>query len=297
MIIRPYRRENPQSQSAPPPRVGANDHLPAILVFPKTPMSQNTLKMTKGLLLDLDGVLYVEDEPIDGAVAAVTELRKRGVPMRFCTNTTVKSNRSMLEKLHRIGVPMKPEEFFGAIRAAVAFLRSEGSPSCCFLVTEDPMEDFSEFKQDDQSPDYVVIGDLGKQWHQAMLQRVFELVMDGAEMVALHKGRYWQTETGLHIDIGAIVAGLEYATGKEATVIGKPSRSFFELAVSDMGLRLDEVAMVGDDINSDVGGAQRAGMTGILVRTGKYRPHLVEQSDVQPDFTIDSIADLPDLLS
>lgn len=259
-------------------------------------MARDKLNKTKGLLLDLDGVLYVEDKPIDGAVAAVAELRERGVPMRFCTNTTVKSNRSMLDKLDRIGMPMKPEEFFGAIRAAVAFLRSKDNPRCHFLVTEDPMEDFSEFEQDDQSPDYVVIGDLGKKWDHAMLQRVFEMIMGGAEMVALHKGRYWQMEEGLRVDIGAIVAGLEYATGMTARIIGKPAKSFFELAVNDMGLQPGEVAMVGDDVNSDIGGAQRAGMIGVLVRTGKYRPHLVEQSGVDPDFTIDSIADLPGLL-
>lgn len=260
-------------------------------------MTGDKLSGAKGLLLDLDGVLYVEDEPIEGAIEAVEELRRSGIPMRFCTNTTVRSVRSLVEKLHRIGLPIEGDEVFSAVRAATACLRSKGNPRCYLLVTDDPMEDFAEFEQDDQSPDYVVIGDLGKKWDHVMLQRVFEMVMGGAEMVALHKGRYWQTGEGLHVDIGAIVAGLEYATGKTATVIGKPSRSFFELAVKDMGLQLSETAMVGDDVNSDVGGAQRAGMTGVLVRTGKYRPHLAEQSDVRPDLIIDSIAALPGLLT
>jgi HAD superfamily hydrolase (TIGR01458 family) len=260
-------------------------------------MVHDKLNNTKGLLLDLDGVLYVEDKPIEGAIEAVKELRERGVPMRFCTNTTVRSVRSLVEKLHRIGLPIEGDEVFSAVRAATAYLRSKGNPMCYLLVTDDPMEDFAEFEQDDQSPDYVVIGDLGKKWDHVMLQRIFEMIMGGAKMIALHKGRYWQTSEGLHIDIGAIVAGLEYATGAEAITIGKPSRSFFDLAVKDMGLQLNEAAMVGDDIDSDVGGAQRAGMTGVLVRTGKYRPHLAEESAVEPDLVIDSIADLPGLLT
>ena len=94
------------------------------------------------------------------------------------------------------------------------------------------------------------------------------------------------------MDIGAFVAGLEYVTQKEAIVIGKPSKDFFDLAVEDMGLPVGEVVMVGDDINSDVGGAQQAGLKGVLVKTGKYREQLVRHADVPPDLVIESVAKL-----
>ena len=122
------------------------------------------------------------------------------------------------------------------------------------------------------------------------------MVRGGAEIVALHKGRYWQTEHGLQVDIGVFVAGLEYATGKPATVIGKPSATFFRMGLKDLGVDPESVVMVGDDIEADVGGAQRAGVRGVLVRTGKYRPDDLERSDLAPDAVITSIADLVDCL-
>ena len=125
---------------------------------------------------------------------------------------------------------------------------------------------------------------------------LFEQLIAGATLVALHKGRYYQGTDGLILDIGGFVSALEYAASVEAVVIGKPSPRFFQLAVSDMGLEPDEVVMIGDDIESDVGGAQRAGLRGVLVKTGKYREHLVRKSSVVPDQVIDSIADIPRVL-
>jgi HAD superfamily hydrolase (TIGR01458 family) len=249
-----------------------------------------------GFLFDLDGVLYVGDKPIEGAAETITWLRERHIPTRFCTNTTVLSDASLLKKLNNLGLPVVSEELFGAIRAALSFLRKHGTPRCHLLLTDDPRQDFEEFPQTEDDPQFVVIGDVCKSWDYDLMQKTFLMVMNGAEMLALHKGRYWQTETGLRMDIGAFVAGLEYVTGKAATVIGKPSRSFFELALDDMGLPAEQVAMVGDDINSDIGGAQDAGMKSILVKTGKYREDLVAASSITPELVIDSVGDLPSLI-
>ncbi len=244
------------------------------------------------MLFDIDGVLYVGQRPIEGAADTISYLKARGIPCRFTTNTTVLSNDSLYRKLVSLGLPIEKDEVFGSIRAAISYLRRYDRPRCHFLLTDDPKQDFAEFPQSKDNPDFVVIGDLCKSWSYDVLHETFLMVMNGARMVALHKGRYWQTESGLQMDIGAFVAGLEYVTGKSATIIGKPSRSFFELALADMGLPPEKVAMVGDDINSDIGGAQQAGMTGILVKTGKYRPDIFAKSEIKPDLVIGSVADL-----
>jgi len=255
-------------------------------------VASSVLDNIAGFLFDLDGVMYVGGRPIDGAAETIRHLRKHQIPIRFCTNTTVLSNASLQKKLNGLGLPIEKGEVFGAIRAAVSFLRRYENPTCHVLLTDDPRQDFDEFPQTADRPQFVVIGDVGKAWSYDLMHEVFSMVMNGAEMIALHKGRYWQTESGLRMDIGAFVAGLEYVTGKTATIIGKPSRSFFELALADMGLPAERVAMVGDDINSDIGGAQAAGMKGILVKTGKYREDLVAESEVVPDLVIDSVAGL-----
>jgi len=259
-------------------------------------VSDFDIKSIKGFLFDLDGVCYIGRNPIPGAADAVLSLKQDRIPVRFCTNTTVLSNESFQKKLNGLGLPIEPGEIFGAISAAQAYLRALGSPRCYILLTDDPKQDFVEFPQDDRNPEIVLVGDVCKAWSYDLMHRVFLQIMNGARLVALHKGRYWQTEEGLRMDIGAFVAGLEYVTGRTATIIGKPSAEFFRLAIADMGLRPEEVAMVGDDINSDIGGAQATGMRGILVRTGKYRPELVERSSITPDLIIDSVVDLPGLL-
>ena len=264
---------------------------------PRFSVKSNPLSDVSGLLFDLDGVCYVGDNVIKGASEAINRIKATGLSCRFTTNTTTKSLLALFRKLVELGLPIAEHEVFGVIRAAQTYLRSMGNPSCFLLLSEDPIKDFAEFPIDETHPDVVVIGDVGKRWGYDLMNRVFRMVIDGAEMVALHKGRYWQMEDGLRMDIGAFVAGLEYVSGKTATVIGKPSASFFELALNDMSLEPGEVAMIGDDIVNDIGGAQRVGMKSVLVRTGKYRPDLVRDAGITPDLTVDSIADIPLLLA
>lgn len=250
------------------------------------------LSNIKGYLFDLDGTVYIEKDPIPGAIDALNRLRERGLPLRMTTNTTTKSRATLYKKMVELGLPLHEEEIYPVIRAAQDYLRGLGSPRCQFLLTDDPLQDFAEFPTDDVNPEIILIGDVGKYWDYKLVQKIFNMVMNGAEMVALHKGRYWQTETGLQVDTGCFIAGLEFVTSKIATVIGKPSKSFFQLVLDDIGLQPHEVVMVGDDIINDVKGAQDAGIPGILVRTGKYREDLVARSGVTPDLTIDSVADL-----
>ena len=142
-----------------------------------------------------------------------------------------------------------------------------------------------------------MVGDIGNAWTYALLNEVFDNLMNSARLIAVHKNRFWQTEHGLQLDIGAFIHGLEYASGSEAMIIGKPSPAFFQVALDDMGLSKDEVLMIGDDIDSDVGGAQEAGLKAVLVRTGKYRQAYAEALAIKPDYLIDSISNLPALLA
>jgi HAD superfamily hydrolase (TIGR01458 family) len=140
----------------------------------------------------------------------------------------------------------------------------------------------------------VVVGDLGASWDFATLNRAFRLLMGDRErpLVALGMTRYWRADDGLRLDTGPFVRALEYATGRTAVVLGKPDRAFYGVAVHDLGLEPGQVAMVGDDVRADVEGAQRAGLAGVLVRTGKFSPEDL-RGEVSPDAVIDSIADLP----
>lgn len=256
-----------------------------------------------GLLVDLDGVVYVGDEPVAGAVEALARLRSRRLALRFVTNTSTKPAGTVENKLRRLGVTVGPGEVISAVQAACSTLRRLGCHAPYLVVDARIVEEFTELAPVGaypaapmEAPDWVVIGDIGAEWDYRLMNRLFALISGGARLLALHKGKSWQTAEGLQIDIGAFVAGLEYATGVTAVVTGKPSVDFFRAALDDMGISAADAAMVGDDIDSDIAGAQRAGIRGVLVRTGKYRVDHAARSPVKPWRTLDSIAQLEELV-
>lgn len=250
----------------------------------------------EGILFDLDGVLYVGQQPVAGAREALQEIRELGLKRRFITNTSTLSRHSLQRKLTGLGFDIAPEEIISAPQAAIFYLRQFIEPVCHLLLADDVKRDFQEFQQSDSHADFIVIGDIGDAWSYPLMNRAFRMLIDGSKLLAIHKNRFWQTEQGLQMDIGGFVAALEYASGKQAILIGKPARDFFAMAINDIALPPQRVAIIGDDIYSDIGGGQAAGMTGILVKTGKYREQYVRASKIKPDFCLASLADLPPLL-
>lgn len=256
-----------------------------------------TLSSIKGILFDLDGVLYVGSNAIQGAVDAVEKVRASGKLCRFVTNTSTLSLTSLQQKIIALGFSISANEIISAPQATLLYLKHQLDPVCRFILADNVKNDFKNFRQSATTADYIVIGDIGDTWTYQLLNEVFNSLMQGAKLIAIHKNRFWQTEHGLQMDIGGFIDALEYASGVKAMIIGKPSPDFFQIALDDIGLNPAEVAIVGDDIDVDIGGGQQAGLKGILVRTGKYRQHYAEASAVKPDLIVDSIADLPRLLA
>lgn len=246
----------------------------------------------KAILFDLDGVLYTGSSPIAGAVDTIKAIRASGIPCRFVTNTSTLSLASLHKKINALGFDIPESEIISAPQAALMYLNKQQNRACRLLLADDVKQDFSELPQSDTNPDYIVIGDIGHAWTYTLINEVFSMLIKGAKLITVHKNKFWQTEQGLQMDIGGFVTALEYASNTHAMVIGKPSPDFFQIAVDDIGLKPSEIMMVGDDIDVDVGGAQQAGLVGVLVKTGKYRQPYAEASAIKPDLTIDSIADL-----
>jgi HAD superfamily hydrolase (TIGR01458 family) len=256
----------------------------------------NTLSSIKGMLFDLDGVLYIDSKAIEGAIVAVEKIRASGILCRFITNTSTLSLASLQQKINALGFSISANEIISAPQATVLYLNRQHKPNCLLLLAEDVKKDFKDFNQLDIAPDYIVVGDIGNLWSYSLLNQAFNHLMNGAKLIAIHKNRYWQTEHGLQMDIGGFVDALEYASGVKAMIIGKPSPDFFQIALDDMRLKSSEVAIIGDDIDADIGGGQLVGLKGLLVKTGKYRQNYVAASAVKPDLIISSIKDLPELL-
>ena len=148
-----------------------------------------------------------------------------------------------------------------------------------------------EFQIDDGHPAAVVVEDLGVDWTFESLNQAFRHVLTGSALVAVQKNRYWRGPDGLTMDAGPFVAALEYASGKHAVTVGKPSPAFFAAAARSLDMPVSQMVMVGDDVTTDVRGAVAAGLRGVLVRTGKFRVEDLELA--RSDVVIDSVADLP----
>ena len=251
----------------------------------------------RAVLLDLDGVLYVEDEPVPGAAAAVERMRAAGLRLRFVTNTTSHSRAATLKKLSTLGFEVGAVELITPARLALQHCRERGHRRVALLMDDEVKAEFSELEESEHQPDAVIVGDLGERFGYDVLNRAFRHLLAGAELVALQKNRYWLREDGLCLDVGPFVAALEYAAACEAHVVGKPAVAFFGHVLEGAGAAPDQAVMVGDDIESDIGGALGAGLAAIMVRTGKYRSDAVLASGIQPTATVDSIADVPDLLT
>jgi len=258
-------------------------------------MSRKKESGIHAVLFDLDGVLYVGDRIIPGAVEAVRHIRELNLPLAGLTNTTTQPRQAIANKLAAFGIPIIESDIYTP--AALA-RQAIGSNSVKLYVRESLLEDFQGIQVTGDHPDFIVMGDLGGEGYRPdLLHEIFNAVMDGATVLALHKNRFWQKPGGLQLDIGPFVAAIEYATGKDAVVLGKPSRDFFQGVCNALNIKPQETLMIGDDIESDIGGAQDAGLKTALVQTGKYRADFVKSTGIKADLVIPSIIDLPDALS
>jgi HAD superfamily hydrolase (TIGR01458 family) len=250
-------------------------------------------------LIDLDGVIYTGTTPIPGGAETLTLLDQLGYRVVFLSNSTQRSRDSIRAKLQSMGITVDHSSIFTPPVAAVALIEEEGGGRCRLFTTGDVHLDFASPAIEilpSGRVDYVVVGDAGDRWTNALLTDAFRCVQDGARLLALEKDRYWMGSDGLRLSAGPFVAAIEYATGATATVLGKPSSQYFHRALQTLGVSPGRAAMIGDDITTDIGGAQQAGLKGIQVRTGKYREEAVRQSGITPDLLIDSLASLQTIL-
>jgi HAD superfamily hydrolase (TIGR01458 family) len=246
------------------------------------------------LLLDIDGVLATSWQALPGSVDAMAAFRDADIPFRLITNTTTHSRRDLAETLQGAGFDVEADEIVTAVTATSAYLRSAHEGARVYLLTDGaPGEDLAgvDLVPGPEDADVIVIGGACDAFDYPTVNRIFRRLMDGAPLVGMHRNLYWRTAGGWELDGGAYVAGLEEAAGTMAAICGKPARAYFEAALADLGVSADRAAMVGDDIVNDVNGAKAAGLTGVLVRTGKFQEADIAKGT--PDVVLDSLADVP----
>lgn len=246
----------------------------------------------------MDGVLYNSETPIAGVTGTMAWVRAQGIPCLFATNTSARTRAQLADKLNRFGIAATEDDVLTPALAAAGWLRENAKKPVALFVKESTWSEFSGLTI--LSPDaetgarYVVIGDLEDGWTFRTLNRAFRLLYSNpdAGLIALGMTRYWLGKSGMQLDVAPFVVALEHATGRKPLVFGKPGAPFFHAAAARLGIPREEILMIGDDIEADIGGAQRAGLKGALVRTGKFCPADLERG-VTPYTILDSVAALP----
>ena len=251
----------------------------------------------KGLLLDLEGVVYEGNKLVSGALDAINKLLSYNFKIKYLTNTTVTPRKQILKKLLKFKLSIIETDIFTPPIAAGIFLKKNKISKIFLLTNQLLQEDFKEFSIDKAKPEAIILGDLYKAFNWEKLNEVFQRIHNNDILIiALHKNKYCKRENKIGLDLGPFVAALEYATSKKFILIGKPEQNFFNLAIENMGLSKKEVLMIGDDIFADIGGAKNNSIPSIQVRTGKFQKKDETNSHIQPDYRINSIVDLSNIL-
>ncbi|XP_076618459.1 haloacid dehalogenase-like hydrolase domain-containing protein 2 [Colletes latitarsis] len=225
-------------------------------------------KQIRMVLIDLSGTLHIDNTVIPGAVEALNRLRNANIPLKFVTNTTKESKNVLHNRLTKLGFEIKKEEIFSSLAAAKRLIASR-KLNPMLLIEPAANEDFEGLVKSNEKANAVVVGLAPNKFHYDVLNEAFRLLLDGAPLIAIHKGRYYERPDGLALGPGAFIAGLEYSANVKAEVVGKPTAEFFRAALED--ILPEDAVMIGDDVRDDIAGAQAVGIKGVLVQTGKYR--------------------------
>jgi HAD superfamily hydrolase (TIGR01458 family) len=247
-----------------------------------------------GLIIDIDGTLLVHDRAVPGAAELLARCARRGLPYRIVTNTTRRSRAATAAVLREAGLGVRDEVVLQPALLARRRILDSRRLRTGLLVPEDVREDLRGIEEDSRTPDWALVGDLGRRFDFDTLNEAFRWLRGGARLLALHKNPCWQptAEEGWVLDAGAFVAALEFAAGVTAEVVGKPSPAFFQLAVRDMGLEAHRVLVVGDDVEGDGRGGAAAGCRTALVKTGTFQGSKAQLGVFEPDLLLESVADL-----
>ncbi|NLI15516.1 MAG: HAD hydrolase-like protein [candidate division Zixibacteria bacterium] len=233
----------------------------------------NTKNNIKAVFLDLYGTVFIENQWLPGAKETVDWLLKNELQIRFITNTTLKNRKMLSEIFSHIGIQVPSESFFIPARAARNwFIENPPKTGILPLVHSSQIEDLGDIPLVyNESADFVLVGDMGDEWNIDIMNKGLRTLAAGAALTALQQNPYWLAADGIRLDTGSFVAALEYGAGiKCQYVFGKPNELFFKMALADTGITPEHTIMVGDDYQSDIIGASRCGIKGVLLKSGKY---------------------------
>jgi HAD superfamily hydrolase (TIGR01458 family) len=246
-----------------------------------------------GVIFDLDGVLEFQGKVYPGAIELLDSLRRRGVPIRVLSNSTLKSRRACTEKLSEKGFTVYQHEVITASFATARYLETLNPRSCWVMLKREGLEEFRNFRHDADNPEYIVLGDCREDFNYQNLNKALRLLLKGTKLIVMITETVDNSLGELELTVGAYGKMLEDAAGIKAIYIGKPNRYIFDIALNTMGnIERRKILMVGDRLETDILGAKKAGLKAALVKTGEFRESDLESPVIVPDYIFDSVREV-----
>ncbi|MEQ8239310.1 MAG: HAD-IIA family hydrolase, partial [Cyclobacteriaceae bacterium] len=240
-------------------------------------------------------LVYANAELIKGSKDGLTAIKEKKIPFKFLSNTTTKTAEDICDSLTKMGIDVVEDQIITPVSLAYDFLQSRNQKA--LPVIRESLKPYFESVTEIDQPDWILIGDIGSNWNQELLDRLFEKIENGAGILAMHKNAFSLNENKKVLDIGAFIAALEYGSKKNASVLGKPSEMFFSLAVENFEeTKKDKILMIGDDPYADIEGAQNYGLSTLFVKSGKASIEDLHKANVEPDYVLNSLADIQSIL-
>jgi len=259
------------------------------------------LGFVRGILCDIDGTLYFKGRVIPYAVETVSYLLDNGYKIVFLTNTDSKTPNEVVNTMLNYGFSVKPDDVFTPIIAIKEYLSQFPDKKSYFLVSEQVKSEFKTFSQvsEGEIPDFVVISDFSDDWRIERLNIAFNYVIKGAKLIGSQGNRYFLDRDGNpKIDTGALIRMVADAAQVKPLILGKPNPDYFKMALKKINIDTNEAIIIGDDIESDIKGAENAGIRGFLVETGKGQKQFQKNSlsKIEPFLTLKTFSELRNLL-
>ncbi len=256
-----------------------------------------SLKNIDTIIFDLNGTLYERGIAIENVNNTLQTLKEKGYNLTFITNTDGRSIADVYNSVIKKGIEIRKEELYTPVTAVKEFINENRNKTFYPLVHDDVLVDLEGTSRDEHHPDYVIIGDFCDKVSHEEINKVFRMIKNGAEIIALSKTLWYIDVDGYTINTGAFVKMFEIACNKEAILMGKPSEKFFHMGLKRTNSSPERTVVVGDDITTDILGAKQINTTGILVKTGVYSEVQLEKAQSKPDYIIENVNELIKLLN
>lgn len=250
--------------------------------------------MKHGLLIDMDGVIYIENNMIPGADVFIKTLLKEDIPFTFMTNNSQRTPLDGVQKLKKMGIKVEEKHVYTSAMATAHFMANQFPNGTAYVLGEGGLikslhENGFNLVQND--PDFVVVGE-GINFTLEMVRKAIDFILEGAKLIATNLDATPRKQGWNNLGIAAVVAMIEEATGKKAFSVGKPSPVMMRSARKHIGLATDEVTVIGDTMSTDIQGGVSVGYKTILTLSGMTKRDQLIDYPFKPDLVIDSIKDL-----